>query len=337
MSKQMIFRVAKNRDNPYVMINKKILENKELSFRAKGVLGYILTKPDTWKVCIRDIVNNGKEGRDAVYSGIKELIQLGYIQHVCCRENGKITHYEYIVYEEPLNLAIESTTIHPKVLTSTKSLHTGITPASEYPDTESPNEGKTLLNPLPSENPETEQTLAPLSIGVPPENPDTEIPTQVINDFNNKLINNKSSSSRARCTISDLWQEIFQDKLTEQEYHTLLKASRSTTIVRNLCLIEEHHTIPSILSPFSFVMKCVTSGGYKVPSKVRSYESSERKRSKPLPKSVQAQREGRLLTPAMSHEEFARRKAELERKIRMLAEPIVCPKKNNDDYAETVF
>src|SRR4051812_26864452 len=46
-------------------------------------------------------MKHGKEGRDAIYAGLKELIKHGFIQHICYRKNGKVSHYEYIIYEQP--------------------------------------------------------------------------------------------------------------------------------------------------------------------------------------------------------------------------------------------
>lgn len=81
--KQTIFRAPKNAMNPYVMISNELIQDSELSFRAKGIMAYILSRPDCWQVTIRDLMKHGKEGRDAIYKGLKELVQYGYLeQHV---------------------------------------------------------------------------------------------------------------------------------------------------------------------------------------------------------------------------------------------------------------
>jgi hypothetical protein len=73
----MIIRVQK-RENPYVQIDKRPLEDMRLSWRAKGILAYLLSKPDSWTVQASDILNHGTEGRDAVRSAMGELRNLGY-------------------------------------------------------------------------------------------------------------------------------------------------------------------------------------------------------------------------------------------------------------------
>lgn len=99
-SKKNIFRVQKSKENPYVMINKSFFNDTSLSLKAKGLLGYILTLPDDWKIYENELVNHHKDGRDSVRSAIKELINAGYIERVQTRnEKGRITGYEYSVYE----------------------------------------------------------------------------------------------------------------------------------------------------------------------------------------------------------------------------------------------
>lgn len=312
--KQTVFRVAKNRDNPYVMLNKLFLEHPKLSFRAKGILAYLLSKPDHWKLAVSDLMNHGKEGRDAIYAALKNLIENGFLQHVCYRHKGKISHYEYIVYEQPLATPIETTVYHTysesEILLPENS-DTAITDADEV-----------LSAPQLTENPEVEQPLVPPEKMVLPGKPDSENPTLVINNSSNKLIN-KACSSRARCTIFDLWQEIFQHELSEQEYRALLKISSRTSVVKELCLIHEHHHVASILNPFSFVMACIANGGYRVHSKVsqsHTFSCAKKHTSPPLPKAVQAQLEGRYLEPKISPEELAEKRRIIDEKIRMLYE-----------------
>ena len=47
-NKKTIFRVDKDKQNPYVIINKQVFEDPSISLKAKGVIGYLLSKPDNW-------------------------------------------------------------------------------------------------------------------------------------------------------------------------------------------------------------------------------------------------------------------------------------------------
>lgn len=98
-----IYRVIKNKDNPYVQINKALINNPKISLKAKAILIYLLSKPDNWQVYESDIVLHCKDGRDSIRSGIKELISLGYIHRYRFRdEKGMLRQAEYTVFEEPI-------------------------------------------------------------------------------------------------------------------------------------------------------------------------------------------------------------------------------------------
>lgn len=97
-----IYRVVKDRGNPYVMINKCAIVDNSLSYKAKGILMYLLSKPDNWQVYEKEIVKHSTDGRDAVRSGLQELVKAGYIKRDPKRnERGQFKGYEYSVYEVP--------------------------------------------------------------------------------------------------------------------------------------------------------------------------------------------------------------------------------------------
>ena len=92
----------KKRENPYVQIDKRPLEDDRLSWRAKGIFAYLLSKPDGWKVNIKDIWAKGTEGRNAVQVCMRELEKFGYAQLVFIKgDAGKIVGSEWVIIEEP--------------------------------------------------------------------------------------------------------------------------------------------------------------------------------------------------------------------------------------------
>lgn len=97
-----IIRTRKNRENPYVMIDKFGLNDERLSWKAKGLLAYLLSKPDDWTIRINDLIKRSKDGRDAVKAGLRELELYGYLsRHQHRDETGKFGDIEYIIYERP--------------------------------------------------------------------------------------------------------------------------------------------------------------------------------------------------------------------------------------------
>ena len=141
----------------YVTINNSVFTDSRLSWKAKGLMGYLLSRPDNWKVIVGDLVKQSKDGRDAVYSGIKELKKNGYLEQRPIRnEEGKksIIRWEYIVYEEPICIESEPLTENPEV--DKKSTNYPLTdfPYVDNPDVDNP----TLLN-KDSSNKEMNQRL----------------------------------------------------------------------------------------------------------------------------------------------------------------------------------
>lgn len=98
-----IVRVSK-RDNSYAIIDPFFLSDERLSWKAKGLLGYLLSKPSNWRVYVSDLVKRSKDGKDAVYSALKELEAAGYIERRQLRdpETQRISGYETVVFERPV-------------------------------------------------------------------------------------------------------------------------------------------------------------------------------------------------------------------------------------------
>jgi len=99
---QTIYRVVKNQENPYVMIDRRPIDNPKLSYKAKGILTYLMSRPDGWEVSVIDLINHGKDGEDGVRSGLKELKDAGHVRYTSMRNKGRITGWLIEVFEVPL-------------------------------------------------------------------------------------------------------------------------------------------------------------------------------------------------------------------------------------------
>jgi len=75
---QTIYRIRK-RDPGYTQVCNDIINETGLSWKAKGILIYLLSKPDGWTVRENDIVKHSVDGLKATKAGIKELIDRGYM------------------------------------------------------------------------------------------------------------------------------------------------------------------------------------------------------------------------------------------------------------------
>lgn len=102
-----IIRAPRPESNFY-LLDKSIIEDGRLSWAARGLLVYLLGKPDHWQVSVahlrKETAGSSKPtGRDGVYALLEELIQAGYIiREQARREDGKLGETNYIVSERPL-------------------------------------------------------------------------------------------------------------------------------------------------------------------------------------------------------------------------------------------
>ena len=96
-----VIRVQKRPSN-FVLIDKSFLEDTRLSYKAKGILAYLLSKPDNWKVIVGNLVNYSVDGKSSVYAGLKELKKCGYYEKNPVRDDkGHFIRWESTVYECP--------------------------------------------------------------------------------------------------------------------------------------------------------------------------------------------------------------------------------------------
>ena len=57
----------------------RLLNDKSISLKAKGLFAFIESKPDNWDFSVRSLAGLLKEGRDSVGEALKELEGFGYI------------------------------------------------------------------------------------------------------------------------------------------------------------------------------------------------------------------------------------------------------------------
>ena len=94
-----IIRVEKNRN--FTVINNTALHDERLSWKALGLLIYLLSKPDDWRTSSEQLTQVHSDGRDTVRSGLKELETLGYLQRTRTRGVGGRWVHETVIYETP--------------------------------------------------------------------------------------------------------------------------------------------------------------------------------------------------------------------------------------------
>lgn len=79
----------------------QLLNNPDITFKAKGLFAYLNSKPEDWDFSIESISKQNKEGLDAVRTAIHELEHHLYL--IRKRRHNEKGHWEieYILYETP--------------------------------------------------------------------------------------------------------------------------------------------------------------------------------------------------------------------------------------------
>ena len=137
-----IIRVEK--DSNYAVISNTPLNDDQLSWEAKGVLAYLLTKPDDWVIRNHDLEKKGKIGGCKLSRILAELKTAGYLTRTRYKKSDGTFQWETIVYEKPTiprltihGASVDGSSMHgssidgkPGYIVSTES------PSTELPSTE---------------------------------------------------------------------------------------------------------------------------------------------------------------------------------------------------------
>ena len=90
--------------NRYGIAPNEILNNENISLKAKGLYTYLQSKPDGWKFSIQRISIQTKDGKSAIRGAIKELENLGYLKRIPLKDDdGRWNGYDYELSEKPLS------------------------------------------------------------------------------------------------------------------------------------------------------------------------------------------------------------------------------------------
>lgn len=159
------------RTGNFTTVRNEYLQDVNLSWKAKGLITYIMSLPPDWQLNLSDLKKRSKDGRDATAAGLRELITNGYCQRYKVRgDGGAFARCDYEVSD-------------------IKEFE------SERPQTESP-----FMD--------TPQTAFPFPVNPYTENPYTGKPTQINTNLSNETdIPNTNPSKPANAVVGDLFPE----------------------------------------------------------------------------------------------------------------------------------
>jgi len=79
----------------------ELLNNSDISFKAKGLYAYLNSKPDNWDFSVESISDQVKEGIDSVRAGIHELEKFGYLKRIKYQNEKGFWEIDYMLFESP--------------------------------------------------------------------------------------------------------------------------------------------------------------------------------------------------------------------------------------------
>lgn len=150
----------------YTVMSNFHLRDKNLTYKAKGMLSFMLSLPEDWDYSVNGLVSVSKENENAIKGILQELKDNGYLVIKKIKDDKGKFIYEYNIYEIP-------TTINPE----------GEKPEVDNPEVELPQ----------VDDPEVENQ---------PQINTNIINTKIINT-NKQLLNNNNSTSSSSNTINN--------------------------------------------------------------------------------------------------------------------------------------
>ena len=94
-------RAPRDKEHPYLMIQRSIAQDLSLPLEIRGLLIYILSLPSDWvthPVALGKL--NGIKNKETIYKYFKILMKSGHCERINNRENGRHKSTTYMFYEE---------------------------------------------------------------------------------------------------------------------------------------------------------------------------------------------------------------------------------------------
>ena len=88
--------------NNYTVMNNAMWRDPKLGATERGVLGTMLTLPDTWDFSIKGLSTLFPDGERKIGTSLKKIEEAGYLKRVRIYTNGKIIDWEYQFSDEPI-------------------------------------------------------------------------------------------------------------------------------------------------------------------------------------------------------------------------------------------
>lgn len=91
--------IRQKRKERFSIVDNKVIEDERLSFKARGLLIYMLSKPDDWKFYTEELAKrSNKDGISAIKTALNEIEDAGYLtRKQGHKKNGQFTSQDWIL------------------------------------------------------------------------------------------------------------------------------------------------------------------------------------------------------------------------------------------------
>lgn len=97
-----VFKIEKQKN--YTVMSNYHLQDRNLSYKAKGLLSFMLSLPEDWDYSMKGLVAVSKENIKAIRTILNELKEHGYLEIVQTRGEKGYYKYEYVIREIPIEV-----------------------------------------------------------------------------------------------------------------------------------------------------------------------------------------------------------------------------------------
>lgn len=127
-------RVEKMKRSGFTIINNGVLNNTQLSWKAKGLFAYLWSQSDSWDFYEVEVLKHSTDGRASLRAGLKELEEHGYLKRYRNRDDkGILRESKWILSEQPMfdfpkldKPTLDYPTLDNRTLTNTNQNNTNL-------------------------------------------------------------------------------------------------------------------------------------------------------------------------------------------------------------------
>ena len=127
-------RVEKMKRSGFTIINNGVLNNTQLSWKAKGLFVYLWSQSDSWDFYEVEVLKHSTDGRASLRAGLKELEEHGYLKRYRNRDDkGILRESKWILSEQPMfdfpkldKPTLDYPTLDNRTLTNTNQNNTNL-------------------------------------------------------------------------------------------------------------------------------------------------------------------------------------------------------------------